>query len=138
MHGMFGSTVFVQQSHRFHKAILTYSRHPYYPLYYVPLDAIKKDMLTKKGSDGEGPSSGILKGEHKTTDQVLIFETGPLSGLVRIEMGALGEFLGILAITFLIPRSCKRWLTGSAILVNDTPLQTMNVSITLVLSRCMV
>lgn len=58
-------------------------------------------MLTKNISEGEGPSSGILKGEHKTTDQVLIFETGPLSGLVRIEMSALGEFSGILVITFL-------------------------------------
>lgn len=104
----------------------------------MPLDAIKKDMLTKNGSDGEGPSSAILKGEHKTTDRVLIFETGPLSGLVRIEMGALGKFLGILAIAFVIPRSCKRWLTGSDVLVNDTPLQTMNGRITLVLSRCMV
>ena len=76
-------------------------------------------MLTKNKSDGEGPSSGILIGEHKTTDQVLIFETGPLSGLVRIEMSALGEFLGILAIKLLVPRSCN---ISSDVLVKCTPI----------------
>ena len=119
MHGMSGSTIFVQPSHHFHKAILTSPRHPYYPLYYVPLDTIKDGMLTKNKSDGEGPSSGILIGEHKTTDQVLIFETGPLSGLVRIEMSALGEFLGILAIKLLVPRSCN---ISSDVLVKCTPI----------------
>ena len=65
--------------------------HPYYPLYYVPLEAINAGMLIRGNPEGEGPSSGILKGANKSTDKILIFEKGPLSGLVRIEMEALGK-----------------------------------------------
>ncbi|KAL8795439.1 MAG: hypothetical protein Q9195_002028 [Heterodermia aff. obscurata] len=63
--------------------------HPYYPLYYIPENAFKSGFLTRNAPNADGLSSGILKGEHKSTDQVLIFEKGPLSGLVRIEVTAL-------------------------------------------------
>ena len=71
--------------------------HPFYPLFYIPENVIKKGMLTRNAPNDNGLSSGILKGEHKSTDKVLIFEKGPLSGLVRIEQAALGRLSKFLA-----------------------------------------
>lgn len=71
--------------------------HPYYPFYYIPENVIKSGMLTRNAPNGDGLSSGVLKGEHKSTDQVLIFEKGPLSGLVRFEAAALGRLSKFLA-----------------------------------------
>ena len=65
--------------------------HPYFPVYYIPENAIKSGILTRNAPNGDGLSSGILKGENKSTGQVLIFEKGPLSGLVRFETEALGK-----------------------------------------------
>lgn len=41
---------------------------------------------------GDGVFQAILKGQSKQTDEVLVFEEGPLEGLVRIKMDALGMF----------------------------------------------
>ena len=63
----------------------------YFPFFYIPENTINSGLLTRNAPNGDGLSSGILKGEHKSTDQVLIFEKGPLAGLVRFEHAALGR-----------------------------------------------
>ena len=67
--------------------------HPYYPQFYIPTSAVKDDVLTKHESvDKEGSAFlATLKGEHKSTDRVIVFEKGPLGGLVRFEFAALGS-----------------------------------------------
>lgn len=66
--------------------------HPYYPVYYFPIDAVKPDILTVDRSHalGEGVFGATLKGERKSTDKVLVFESDVLAGLVRIDKEALG------------------------------------------------
>lgn len=49
-------------------------------------------MLQKNAPNDDGISMGTLAGDRKLADKVLIFEKGPLSGLVRIEMEALGMY----------------------------------------------
>ena len=71
--------------------------HPYFPSLYVRINAINSGLLTRNAPNGDGLSSGILKGEHKSTDQVLIFEKGPLAGLVRFEHAALGRLSNFVA-----------------------------------------
>lgn len=68
--------------------------HPYYPLYYIPVDAIKHDMLSvdRSKEKGDGAYQAVLKGERKQTGEVLVFEKGPLEGLVRIKMDALDSW----------------------------------------------
>lgn len=67
--------------------------HPYYPQFYIPNSAVKDDVLTKDESvDREGSAFlATLKGKHKSTDRVIVFEKGPLARLVRIEFAALGS-----------------------------------------------
>ena len=67
--------------------------HPYYPQFYIPNSAIKDAVLTKDESVDEEESAFLatLKGKHKSTDRVIIFEKGPLAGLVRFEFAALGK-----------------------------------------------
>ena len=50
-------------------------------------------MLTKgKALDSDGCAFlGTAKGNAKSTDRVLIFEKGPLEGLVRVEFKAAGR-----------------------------------------------
>lgn len=46
-----------------------------------------------KAIDSEGSAfATTAKGKGKETDRVVIFEKGPLEGLVRFEFKALGEF----------------------------------------------
>lgn len=67
--------------------------HPYYPQFYVPISAIKSGLLTKDDAVDEEKSAFLatLKGESRSTNRVVTFERGPLSGLVRFEFGALGR-----------------------------------------------
>ena len=67
--------------------------HPYYPQFYIPISAIKSGLLTKDVAVDHDNSAFLanLKGEGRSTDRVLTFEKGPLSGLVRFEFGALGK-----------------------------------------------
>ena len=67
--------------------------HPYYPQFYIPTSAVKDAVLTKDESVDKEESAFLatLKGEHKSTDRVIVFEKGPLAGLVRFEFAALGR-----------------------------------------------
>ena len=79
----------------------TVARHvwemPYYPQYYIPVDAVKGGSLTKNDAvDKEGSAFlATLKGKTKSTDRVLMFEKGPLAGLVRFEFSAMGMYIEI-------------------------------------------
>lgn len=67
--------------------------HKYYPQYWVPATSFAPGVLTKGkavGSDGSA-FLGTAKGNAKSTDRVLIFEKGPLEGLVRVEFKAAGK-----------------------------------------------
>ena len=50
-------------------------------------------MLTKgERYDAEGSAfKASVKGKERTTDRVVVFEKGPLEGLVRFEFKAMGE-----------------------------------------------
>ena len=67
--------------------------HPFYPQCYIPYSAIKSDLLTKADAIDHENSAFLatLKGESRSTECVLIFEKGPLSGLVRFEFDAMGK-----------------------------------------------
>lgn len=66
--------------------------HPYFPQYYVPKSEVQDGILSKKEAVDQEESAFILdlKGKSKSTDRVLMFEKGPLAGLVRFEFAALG------------------------------------------------
>ena len=77
--------------------------HPSYPQYYVPLAAITSrsasntgDVRLQKSKDVDGNGIAFLAtlkvGQHSasTTDRVLLFEKGPLAGLVRLEFQSMG------------------------------------------------
>lgn len=66
---------------------------PYYPQWYIPRSAVKAGILSKNDAvDGERSAFlATLKGGKKSTDRVIIFEKGPLAGLVRFEFAALGN-----------------------------------------------
>lgn len=68
--------------------------HPHYPQFYVPASSVAKGARLEKSSkavDGDGAAFlATLKVGDKATDRVLIFDKGPLAGLVRIEFGAMG------------------------------------------------
>lgn len=68
--------------------------HQYYPQFWVPVTAFAPGVLTKgKAVDADGSAfMGTAKGSTKSTDRVLIFEKGPLDGLVRLEFKAAGRF----------------------------------------------
>lgn len=67
--------------------------HPYYPQFYVPNSAIRSGLLTKDDAvdDDQSAFLATLNGKRRSTNRVLIFEKGPLSGLVRFEFSALGK-----------------------------------------------
>lgn len=87
MRGLFGGEYVFDTTHARHVW-----EHPYYPLYYIPIDAIKSDALSvdRSNAKGDGAYQAVLKGGRKQTDEVLVFEKGSLEGLVRIKMDALG------------------------------------------------
>ena len=66
--------------------------HPYFPYFYVPTTIVKDGVLTKNDAVDKEHSAFLatLSGRNKSTDRVLIFEKGPLAGLVRFEFLALG------------------------------------------------
>ena len=66
--------------------------HPYFPYYYVPISIVKDGVLVKNDAIDKDNSAFLatLSGKSKSTDRVLVFEKGPLAGLVRFEFLALG------------------------------------------------
>ena len=66
--------------------------HPYYPQYYVPIETISSGHLTKRDPTDDSGSAfyGQLTGVQRSTDRVLIFEKGPLAGLVKLDFDAMG------------------------------------------------
>ena len=66
--------------------------HPYYPAFYIPVQDVKASSLAKIESVDKDKSAFLsqLKGGRKSTDQVIWFEKGPLTGLLRFEFAALG------------------------------------------------
>jgi len=64
--------------------------HKYYPQFYVPLTSVLEGVL-KKGDSVENDSAFLatLKGKEKSSDRVIVFEKGPLEGLVRFEFSAM-------------------------------------------------
>lgn len=71
--------------------------HPYYPQFWVPATSFAPGALTKgKAIDSNGSAFlATAKGNAKSTDRVLIFEKGPLEGLVRVEFKAAGRSEGL-------------------------------------------
>ncbi|KAI9850356.1 MAG: hypothetical protein M1838_005803 [Thelocarpon superellum] len=69
--------------------------HPSYPQFYLPLAAVAPNLVTKHAShpiDKHGSAfPATLKVGDKSTDRVLLFEKGPLAGLVRFEFRTMGE-----------------------------------------------
>ena len=93
--------------------------HPYYPYYYVPKESVKLD-LTKGRSADESKMAfhGTLRGHGRSTERVLLFEKGPLAGLVRFEFDAMGNA----AINMHWRRSVRRLTTADAWFEEDTPI----------------
>jgi len=63
--------------------------HKFYPYFYIPKTAFLKGSLEK--SDHETTKFWVAKlsAGGKSTERVLVFEVGPLKGLVRIEVPSL-------------------------------------------------
>ena len=66
--------------------------HQYFPQFWIPIDAVNPGVLTKgQAFDSQGSAfSATAKGKGKSTERVIIFEKGPLAGLVRFEFKAMG------------------------------------------------
>lgn len=60
------------------------------PYFYVPKIAFLKGSLEESVHETKGFWVGKLSAGGKNTERVLAFEIGPLEGLVRIEVSALG------------------------------------------------
>ncbi|KAG4418038.1 hypothetical protein IFR04_008858 [Cadophora malorum] len=65
--------------------------HPYYPYFYILVDAFSKDVQFEKIVSKKSFHIAKLSSGHKSTNRVIVFETshGELSNLVRIEHSAL-------------------------------------------------
>lgn len=61
------------------------------PYFYIPKIAFLKGSLEKSNKETKKFWVGKLSAGGKSTERVLIFEAGPLEGLVRIEVSALGN-----------------------------------------------
>lgn len=63
-----------------------------FPQFWVPLSAVAPEVLSKGSviDEDEYACAGILDVKGKKTDRVLIFNKGPLEGLVRFEFKAMG------------------------------------------------
>ncbi|OCK85698.1 DUF427-domain-containing protein [Lepidopterella palustris CBS 459.81] len=71
--------------------------HPYFPQFYIPATSITSDAkLTKdsKAVDGTSGSAFLanLSVGDKSTDRVIMFEDGPLKGLVKIDFPAMDQW----------------------------------------------
>jgi hypothetical protein len=66
--------------------------HKYFPQFWIPISAVAAGVLTKEAAVDADKSafSATVKGKSKSTDRILVFEKGPLEGLVRFEFKALG------------------------------------------------
>ena len=66
--------------------------HPWYPQFYILSSSVAPGLLAKYESVDEEESAFLatLKGKTKSTNRVIIFEKGPLAGLVRFEFSVLG------------------------------------------------
>jgi hypothetical protein len=66
--------------------------HKYFPQFWVPLSSVAPGVLTKgEAFDSESSAfKATVKGKEKISERVLIFEKGPLEGLVRFEFKAMG------------------------------------------------
>lgn len=66
--------------------------HKYFPQFWVPVESVTPGVLTKGDAIDSDASAftAVAKGKGKTTSRVLIFEKGPLAGLVRFEFKSLG------------------------------------------------
>jgi len=67
--------------------------HKYFPQFWIPIAAVSPGILTKSSEINEENSAYIatVKGKEKSTDRILVFENGPLKGLVRFEFKAMGR-----------------------------------------------
>ncbi|RFU27440.1 hypothetical protein B7463_g8898, partial [Scytalidium lignicola] len=65
--------------------------HKYFPQFWVPLKSVTEGVLTKGDAFDSDKSAFIAtaKGQEKFTSRVMIFEKGPLAGLVRFEFKSL-------------------------------------------------
>lgn len=62
--------------------------------FWLPLRDFKTDAVIKGPNlddDGFAYQSTVRGKGGKSTDRVVVFEKGPLEGLVRVEFGAMGE-----------------------------------------------
>lgn len=71
--------------------------HPYFPHFYIPTDditgAVKltKDSEAIEGNAGRAYLAKLSVGD-KSTDSAVVFEEGPLKGLVKIDFPAIDEW----------------------------------------------
>ncbi len=68
--------------------------HKYFPHFWVPKSSIKLELLSRGPAfDKEGYAyQATVKGSERSTNRVVVFEKGPLEGLVRVEFKAMGEW----------------------------------------------
>ncbi|KAI1427634.1 DUF427-domain-containing protein [Xylaria sp. FL1777] len=64
--------------------------HAYYPTYYVPRESIAAGALTypPRSTEDGTYALAVLSAGAASTDRVIVFRTGVLAGLVRVEFGA--------------------------------------------------
>ncbi|KAI9673630.1 MAG: hypothetical protein M1817_002267 [Caeruleum heppii] len=67
--------------------------HPYFPQFYVPVKSIKSGLLKKSQAVDKIESAFLasIQVDQRATDRVLLFEKGPLAGLVRMEFRSMGR-----------------------------------------------
>jgi hypothetical protein len=69
--------------------------HKYFPQFWIPTSAVIPGVLTKGNAIDADASAFVATlstaKDGRSSDRVLIFEKGPLTGLVRFEFGALGS-----------------------------------------------
>jgi hypothetical protein len=64
---------------------------PAHPQFWVPAAAFGAGVLTRGRAIDAGAFVGTARGRERETDRLLIFEKGPLAGLVRVEFEAMGR-----------------------------------------------
>lgn len=65
--------------------------HPFYPVYYLPAKDVQTKYIEKveKSDDGDGHVCRLNIGD-RTAYQVLWYETGELSGLIKFPFAEMG------------------------------------------------
>ena len=78
--------------------------HPYYPQFYLPVDSVRTGAASvKKTKAVDGSESAFLARLSvggRSTDRLLLFEKGPLAGLLRFEFAAMGMCCNLVPVTF--------------------------------------